>query len=265
MVMRSGLGATLAASVVFSVILVSGVAVYVASQGSAALGSVADSEDSLKDGYYVLAGAGATNILTVVQEFLSSNTLPCQSAAAAAAREVGSLVDVQRAGNMTVTASASLVDSGPVYDNFTIMKPFGGSAPGTVDIAVRFAGQGEGAPGVAFNRTETHYVHLGVRLAAESAACEQAAAGFAALVRGSLAPNCSSTSVSPVVQGAADGAGSIAEAGGFASGLTYSIGGNGSCTIEYTLWIQQSGVSGPAGPFNVRLEESGSALLPTSA
>ncbi|MDE1858417.1 MAG: hypothetical protein KGI26_05070 [Thaumarchaeota archaeon] len=256
MVKRRGLGATMAASVAFAVILVAGLAVYVSSQGREGLYSTADSEDALGDGFHVLAAAAGFDELAGVQGIFTSQVLACDSASAAVHEGVESLSDAQSYGNVTVTSSAALAPGGAAADNLSALSPYAGSVPGSLDLALTFVGSGSAGPAVTLDRTETHYAHLGVRLDGAVRDCMGIFRAVMGAVHSLKHSNCSSAP--DVIDEAVQGSVADAEAQGFQVGVHDSATSAPTCQVSFTVRVQQPSVQGPCGAFTARFEEQGS-------
>ncbi len=253
----------MAASILFSVILIAGLAVYSAAQGRAALYSVADGEDYLADGFHVLMAAEGVDILLGAQGVVASQPLVCSSAMADVAQGVGALGDLQKEGGLTVASNAVLVQETGVDDNLSALRPYNGSVAGDLDLALRYNGSGSAGAAVTFNRSETHYAHLGVHLASGVADCAVAAAAIGAALNGSTLPGCTPAAAGAVIQEAEQGPGALARSGGFKFAVGYSTSGGASCRVDFLVTLEQTGIQGPGGSFSVQFEEPGSAYAGT--
>ena len=252
------------ASVVFSIILVAGAAVYGASQDRGALYSRADAENSLGEGFLVLEAAGGTNILLGVQAFVESTPLACSSATATLSGALATLTDLQESGNLTVTTSASFLPGSNGPDSMPGLYPYNGSVPGDLDVALHFVGHGS-LGGATLKRSETHYAHLGLRLASASSDCVSAVASLSGTLAGSRPSNCTEAGVAPVFQGAVAELSSDASAEGFSLSSSFSVSGGGSCRVTFVLFFEESAIQGPGGDFSALFEQTGSALVQTAA
>ena len=250
------------ASVVFSVILVAGLSVYIASQDQESLYSRADSVDRLGDEFQALAAAEGASALLGVQSTLASEPLPCSSAEATLAKAVGSLSEVQSSLGVTVSSQAALAGGVGAADNMSALRPFNGSVPGDLDVSLRVTGTGT-APGVTLSRTETHYAHLGVRVDAAVLDCRALADAVEGALVGSAPSNCTYGAVRPIVQEGAGAAASSAEGDGFRAGVSFSVAGSGRCEVTFLVTLVQSEVQGPGGPFSARFEEGRTASTGT--
>jgi hypothetical protein len=265
MVRRRGLGATMVASVAFSVILVAGLAVYVAAEGRAGLYAAADSADALGDGFQVLEAAEGVSLLLGVQEVVATHPLSCSTAQAYLAAAVGALSDLQGDANLTVTASAALTTSAAADDPSPALSPYNGSVAGDLDLAFAFSGSGSAGPGVTLSRADTRYAHLGLHLDRAVRDCADAAAAIGEALSGAGPAACNSTLAGAVVLAAARGPESTAAGDGFQLGVAYSVAGGGPCQVSYRLTLEQAGIQGPGGTFTARFEGGGAVALSTSA
>ena len=260
MVSRSGIGATTASAVLFSILLASNLLVSAASQGREAHYMQADAEDSLGDRAAALLGAGGADILLETQGFLSSRALGCSDAWAAVAKALGAQSDVQRSDGLAVSVTAGVASGGAVKDNLSMLAPFDGSVPGDLNMALEAVVSGsDGAAGVSLEWQGVHLVHIPVRLQRLAADCEDAVGRISAAVASAPAPNCTYAGASPLMESASRGPAATAEADGFAFSLGFSVVPGLSCEVGFQVVLRQLGVQGMGGPFSVQAEEGGSA------
>lgn len=260
MVKRRGIGATSASAVIFSVLLISNLALYVASQNREAMYRQSDAEDSLGDGEAAMAGASGADMLAHAQAFLGSETFDCPTAPVAVAAEVGALSDLQRVGNLTVSTSAEMAPGVQAGDNLSMLAPFNGSVSGDLDIALRVVATGEDrAAGVTLGKTETHLVHLPARLQAEYRDCTGAVVSLIDILSAALPYNCTATPVGPLVESASRASASAVAGDGFLFGLSYALTETIPCTVVFVVSVEQQDIQGPAGGFSVRMQEEGRA------
>ena len=251
------------ASVMFSIILVAGLAVYAAAQGREGLYSAADAEDSLGDSFQVLAAAGGFNLLLGLQGFASSHLLGCSTALAALSQEASGLTDLQSAGGLTVSSSAKLVPGPDADAAVPGLSPYGGSVAGDLDVALTSTGAGSAGPGVTFDRTETVFAHLPLRLVGAVQDCGALVNAIRDVLAGASAPNCTAAAVTTITEGAVRGPAAKAAADGFQVRVSYQVAQGGSCRVSYSVTLEEPGVQGPGGVFTARFEEGGTAPLAT--
>ena len=261
MVRRAGVGATAASAVVFSLLLLSSVAVYASSQDRARLYAQADAADTAADRFAVMRLAGGADVLYLVQRSLSSSPLSCGSANSTAAEATASASWSQRAGNLTVAVRGSLAGSGAGQDNLTALAPLDGGVDGDLNIDLLVSGSGTAPPGISFSRTEVHLVHLGVRLSAAVSDCESAYGEITAALKGSEPDNCTDSAVGATVENALGRAESMASGDGFSLRMAYDVADASGCSVAYDLILQQGGIQGVGGVFGVTLEETGLVSL----
>lgn len=260
MVKRRGIGATSASAIIFSILLISNLALYVASQNRETLYSQSNAEDSLSDGAATLAGAIAANLLDEEQTILGSATLDCSTAMTTVAGEIGGLSDLQRVGNLTVTGSAEMATGSPVDDNLSMLVPFNGSIGGDLSTALHITSTGEISPArVSLSRSETRFVHLPVRLESASSDCMGAVRTIAAVVSAAIPYNCTAWPVGPLMESASQAPASTAAGDGFGFSLEYSVEKTIPCTVGFRVSVEQSDIQGPVGEFNVQVQEEGIA------
>jgi hypothetical protein len=261
MAKRSGIAASTVSAVIFSTLLISGVAVSVASQGRATLYSKAEESDSLYDSFEVISAAEGANVLIGAQSLLQGSAFGCPTAIHSIAEGVDRLSQVESEGNLTVGAVASYLQAGSEPDNMSALSPFAGAAPGDLDIALGLTGSGE-ASGVALHKTETHFVHLGLHLQAAVTDCEASATSISASLSGLDPGNCTTSALAPAIDSAAQIQASLASADGFSFGFTYAVEGSPSCMVHIFITLVQAGIPGMAGKFSVIFHEAESVSLP---
>jgi len=258
MAKRSGVGATVAAAVIFSILLASNFSVYYASQEDARLHATANAEDTLADEAAASEGAEATDILLKEQVFLESNLFSCGTAPAAVSTEIGSLSDIQVSQNLSVVTTASpTLSQGPAIDSISMLGSFGGYVTGYLDTTMHEVAKGsESALGVSYARNETHYANLPVRVADMAEVCEQAFSDIEGVHSAPL-PNCTVSNVAPLIAKVAMGPSTMAKDSGFRFAVASTIVGAAPCSVELTVTVSQANVMGPAGAFSVELQREG--------
>lgn len=260
MVRRLGVAASSASALIFAALLLSNLVVFAASQGRETLYSQSDAGDSLRVNSIALMGAAATNVLIEAQASLASRVLSCSTASQDVSNMIGRLSDVQRSGPVTVTATATAGANAAADDNLSIAAPFNGSLSGDLGVSVRMSvsGNSTGA-GVSIHKTEVHLVHLPVRLLLLAGDCVDAVAYLSGAISTTVASNCTSAAVAPLIDRASRVPASTAAADGFIFSLGYAVSAGASCVVSFDVQIQQAGIQGPAGTFSVRAQEGGSA------
>lgn len=262
MVKRTGIGASAVTAIIFSVLLVSNFTVFMAAQDRQRLYIQADAENSLSSDALVLGGVGAMNLLGTAQDYLATTGFNCATAVQSSMNMLASLYDVERTGRLTVVTSASLAPGVDENDNMSMLKPFDGSQSGYVDISLRISSSGSyTSPGVSLERTESHLVHLPVRLEALASICSMGVRTLEASLEGSRPSNCTTSAVAPILSRASAGPAGMASSAGFAFGVSYAMDDSVGCSVHFNLDISQNGIEGPHGSFSVRMQEGGFADL----
>ena len=256
MAKHAGIGATVAAAVIFSIVLASNYAVYYAAQENARLHSTSNAADALADQSTAFEGAGGANILLREQAFLESSVFDCSSAEDAVSAVIGTLTDVQTSAYLTVVTSATPATRGPAADNLSMLSPFGGYVTGFLDTALREEAKGGvRALGVSYSRNETHYVNLPVRIGDMAGDCVQALSDIKRAVSSTVPPNCTASIVSPLIAAVAMNPRAKATASGLRFAVDSTIVGVAPCSVEVTVTVGQANVMGPAGDFSVELQQ----------
>jgi hypothetical protein len=246
--------------VVFSIILISGLGMYESSLSRANLYSQADFESYLEDNRIALVSTSATNILLWLQSFLEGSVLECASASSSVGAAVGGLSDSQTVMYLSESSQAQVAVESSRPDNLSALFPFNGSVPASLDLSVRSAAMGGGpSAGVWLAKTEVHLLHLSFRLEAAVADCLEAVRAIEGAASGFAMENCTATNVASFMDAASAKPALVSAADGFKFGLAYAIAGTTPCSVRFQVSIEQVDISGPGGPFNVRMQENGTA------
>ena len=262
MVRRRGVGATLASSMIFSIILISNFAVLYASETRARSDTQANVEDSFYDQAVAIEGAAGINTLVRLQSFLSGRPLICGSALAAVGAEIQGTVESDSSGGLDSYMTAGMVASASATDNLTVVAPFEGALSGALNLALNFRITGDdSAAGVSYRRSETHIVNLPVRIYAAVTDCLAVVSEIEGDLGSVVVANCTADEIGPQVAAAERGPISIARSDGFTADVAYRVVVMPECTVYFGVSLLQSGISGPAGPFNLELQERGSVTL----
>ena len=256
MAKRAGIGATVAAAVIFSIVLASNFAVYYAAQEDARLHSTSNAADALADESAAFEGAGGADILLKEQVFLESSILGCSTAGAVVSAEISSLTDIQTSANLTVVTVATPSLRGPTADNLSMIAPFGGYVTGFLDTTLHEEARGsESVLGVSYVRNETHYANLPVRIWDMAEDCNQAVSDIKRAVSSTVPPNCTTSIVSSLIAAASVGPSTKAMASGFRFAVDSTIGDVAPCSVKVTVTVSQANAIGPAGDFSVELQQ----------
>ncbi len=258
MVRRLGIGASAASALIFSVLLVSNLAVFVASQNRAEFYSKSDASDLLADQATAMTGAAATNLLLEVQSIVSAVPLGCSNATGVVATSVEKLADVQRSSALVVNASIQ-ESPGASGVGLPTLTPFNGSMEGGLNLSINVSARSEASlSGVSFSRDATYPAHLPVRLDSAKRDCLGAVAAISAAVSASQVSNCTSQTVSPVMESVSASQATAFRADGFGFGLDYSVASQHPCTVSFRVSLEQQDIPGPGGAFSLLLEGEGS-------
>ncbi len=256
MVRRAGIGATAASAVVFSLILITNTTVFFASQDRARAYASSNVADFFADSSVVLAGTAGTNILVRAQMALSSAPLECEGANALVARLIWGLADVQTSGNLTLSATAALAPAGAEADNLSMLGPFAGFGPASINITFRTtAGGADSALGVSFAKNETHFAHLPLDLEGLVTLCLAAVRGISGALSSQETQNCTGPTVLPLVDVAARPYSAMASEEGFWIGVNSTIASSSPCSVRIEVSVEQEEIEGLAGYFSVRVQE----------
>jgi hypothetical protein len=262
MVKRSGIGASAATAVIFSVLLISNVTVFIAAQDRQKLYIQAGSEDSLSNDAHVLAAVGAVGILGMAQDFLETTTFTCANAIGSTTNLLSSLAVIEQKDRLTVVTSASSAPSVSAYDNMSAVKPFDGSVAGDVDISLNVRASGAYlSSGVTVERTEVHLVHLPVRLEAAASECISGVEVLKSSLENSKPSNCTDSDIRPILSGVSATLSATAASAGFGLGIRYAVVHSWGCFVYFDLYVTQGGIEGPHWSFSVGMHQADFAYL----
>jgi hypothetical protein len=253
MVSRRGIGATVAALVVFSSVLVANYTLVSGAQQAASLASLADSEEAVAVSAQLLRGAAALRLLDQLQGALSSGLSCSNPAESISGTTYGPLALAAGGLSETATAGPALGREG---DNLSILGPFDGIGSGSFGLSVLTSVTGQPGNGaVSYDRTESHFVGIPADVQGPARSCLAAASAVAAKVSELGSSMCNGTLLASAISSVSD---EVSHPGpGLDGSLSYSVEGP-ACSVGFTLTVSEPGVLGPEGPFAVTLEESGS-------
>lgn len=262
MVKRSGIGASAATAVIFSVLLISNLTVFIAAQDRQKLYIQAGDEDSLANDAHVLAAIGAVGILGRAQDFLGTTTFTCASAIESASSLLAGLAVMEQRDKLTVATSASSAPSVSAFDNMSALKPFDGSVSGQVDLTLSVRTSGAyPSSGVSVERTEVHLVHLPVRLESAASECLSGVKVLKSSLENSSPSNCTDSEIRPTLSRVSTFLSATAASTGFGLSFRYAILHSWGCFVYFDLSITQEGVDGPHGSFSVVMQQADFAYL----
>ncbi len=246
---QRGIAATLTASVVFSILLVSTFAVQSEAIQNARMAAVAEVEARISAQAVVLEGADAYLLLSGAQSALVAGPLTCTGDSGAAAL-LGGRSAIQTSGNITVSADVTRVGESALRDNLTLVRPFNGTEAGYLDFAMTIHTNGSDLPlGVEFDKTEVHNVHLPVRLEDGARVCRDSSASLTSALGQARLPNCSATAAILAVSSETENLTAAAGASGFGLSISIATEGPSGCNLAVTTQVTEPNVSGPGGTF----------------
>ncbi len=258
---RKAVAATLASLVLFTSLVVADATILSAQDNlasSAQLSSVESRE--LVVGRY-LAGSASLQALASVQAYLSSSPARCD--------------DLQQyLGSISASSSLSGEDSGIAYsanisvakappslwpqgDNLTIVAPFAGSVPGSLDLRSSLSLKEVGGGGlVSLERHEAHLLHISISPDSASSLCASALGSLASALSH---PSCNATSTGAAFESVVPRLAEDASAVGFtlAAGWGFVGGAAGGCSVAYWVTLVEPGVQGVTGSFDWTVRGSG--------
>ena len=255
MVRRRGIGASVAAALVFSTILLSNFALLASADQRERLSITADSESILGDNGSVLAGSEALEILAGLQNQIAARVFPCSGALGEVAQLIGGMNITHSMEGVTVTAWAVAGNDANIPDNLSIVRPFNGSLQGDINLDLGIRWEGSSPLGdVVFGKTEHHQVNLPVLLDRLSLFCLSSVGEIRALLTSEIFPSCNASAVGPSVAALASILRAAAVRQGFGFSFDFQTISSSGCSVEFACQVEQTAVPGPDGTFSVRLE-----------
>jgi hypothetical protein len=257
LVHRKGVGGTLAAAILFAVILVANFAVVASSQGLYRLSLQNNVESAAYDYSQVQSGAEALTLLGGVQSSLGHQALECTTASqelAATFARFSALVVYQ---GVTITERLSVGSPGPADDNMSILRPFNGSEPGwlAMDLAIGERGNFS-AVGVVYSKSEVHVVSLPVLITKLLELCSDAVNALKSDLAGANFTSCEPAAIGALVARGAAPFQADASAAGFRFSTELTVDQTDGCTANLVSEVSQSDIPGPGGPFTVQVEQA---------
>jgi hypothetical protein len=175
---RKAVAATLASVILFTVLVVADATVMSAQDNlaSSAQTSYIESRELLLE--RSSAGSVSLQVLAKVQAYLSSNPAECDSLPQylRSVSASGSTSAVDSGVSYEANATATEVPSAPLRaaqgDNLTIVAPFSGAVPGTLNLQAALSVKEVGGGGsVSLERHETHFLNLPISPDSASSLC----------------------------------------------------------------------------------------------
>ncbi|HMD79357.1 MAG TPA: hypothetical protein VKF39_05165 [Nitrososphaerales archaeon] len=254
MVRRRAIGATVAAILVFSTLMLTNLTLLTGAAQRERLSLTADSESLLTDTAVVIGGTAGLGLLDDLQSYISSRSFQCPSAVQDIDNYTATLTATRSQDGVTVDELLSPGGGQTEPDNFTILKPFNGSSPGEIDLALQVRWSGMSAlKDVSYSKTESHHLHLPVMLSQMVAFCESSVEEVGSLLKGQVFAYCDSSKIGPplavldsILQGQAS-------ARGLSYYLDYNVDNSDGCRVAFACVVEQLDAVGPAGAFSVRL------------
>ena len=259
---RRGVGATIAAVSLFSLLLVSNFALLGAAQDRERLSAQSDAESYLNDSAQALTGTVALSILDTVQEILAQGVYDCSNGWARVSEQVAELSSYVDTGVLRVTELVSVSPDVKADDNLSMLAPFNGSGEGRLSLSLRVitAGGLAGAR-VWFSKDESHVLSLPVRFSEILAFCRDSVSTVGELLAKTSVTNCTRDSIGPAVSSVVGNLAVKARDQGLAYSLSFQVESNTICAVNFRSTVSQAGIQGPRGQFTVVAELEGSASV----
>ena len=255
---RKAVAATLAAAVLFTLLVVADATVMAAQDNLASSSQTAHLESRELLLERSSAGVASLGVLAQVQSYLSSNPAECDGLAQylAAISATSSTQGVDSGISYVANATAVEWPAGsqaPLSDNLTVVSPFAGDLPGALDLKeVLSIDEVGGGGSVSLERHETHALDVPIGVDSASSLCASTLGSLAAAL--SRSP-CNATLEQAAFDSVLPGLTGEAAAQGFdlASGWGYAA----ACAVTYWIRLVEPGVAGVEGGFDWTVLGSG--------
>lgn len=259
MVRRRGIGASLAAVFIFSTLLISNFALLASADQRQKLSLTAYTESRYGGEAVVLSGTESLAVLVSLQGWLASRPMECSNAAEQTARYLLSLNASAAQGGLSVIVSVTADDSARAGDNLSIVRPFNGSYANGVNLATKIEWNAVSPLGdVTLHKVEHHLLNLPALLNPMVDLCESAVGRYRSFFQNDIFPACNDSSVGPAVATVGQSILDAATKQGFVFQASYRLVASSGCLIDLALRVAQLEISGPAGDFNLILEQESS-------
>ncbi len=261
---RRAVGATIAAVLLFSSLLLSNLVLVDSQQERVKLILIAENENTVFAEATTLGSVALLNVLDEIQLAISSAVLPCSTLGSALATLVErSSFELRTSDGISVNASAIVANDGVALDNLSTLNPFAGSIPGYLSMRATMSVHCILDAGtISYQKKETHHLFIPVDLNAPPEVCMSSVSEVEDGFR-SLGPNeCNSTVVQEFMARVAVQISSGAKGRGLEALLFYSlIPGASRCTLDFNVRVTEPDVAGPLGDFDWSVGQSVSLLV----
>ena len=258
MASRRGVGASIAAAIIFSSLMISNFVLLSGEQQRFRLVSVAAEERTLTDRASIMRGGAIILLLDSAERVLSSRTFDCGSALDEAGSAVAGITATLRQPYVSVEAALRRGPAEDFRDPTPGVQPFNGTLTGLLAFVSEVSLDGSSPDyTVTMKLNETHVVNLPVRVESLNSTCLQSFAAVLASLEALGESICNASVVGPRMSALGAELSATAESAGFSSSLSYSIMGSSGCVVGFTVTMWQDDVPGPEGPFRFTVSESG--------
>ncbi len=260
---RAGVGATLAAAVLFSSLLVSNALVVSGSQQQLALTEQSNAESYLAAGASALAVSAGLSLLDSLESHLAATLLSCGNASSAVEAFLDGLSTVVGYDHVSARGSFAEGQNESLAGNMVSLAPYSGWQAGDLDINFSVVVRG-GVPGlgVTYSSNQSHPVYLPVDLGRLEAFCSDSLEADESALLGSGGSLCNATEAGNVLTAQTAAEAALGQLMGLGLNATWTVSQPGQCQVKVTVEVFQSGTDGPAGPFTVSAEEAATVQSP---
>ncbi len=254
MVQRTGVGATIAAATLFSILLFSSLILLSASANQEMLASEANEVGLLNDVAQISAATYGLHLLDQMQGLLGSRAWQCSSVMSSVPEAVSSFVGSDNQVQGSIQGNAMLEQGTRLVDDNPMDYPFNGSEPGYATIELNLQTSETGAGGVSYHAQQHEVLSLPALLSSSVSLCESAFPAVMAYLSNS-ATDCEEKLMKPEVSDAVAPLEEEASSLGLRLTISSSLSKGPECLLRVTAAVSQGDVHGPEGTFTVRVEQ----------
>ena len=254
MVQREGVGATITAAVLFSVLIFSSLVVFSTSANQEMLASEANEVGLLNDGAQISASVYGLRLLDQAQGLLGSRAWQCSTAMSSIREGISSFVSSDDEASGPIHGNATVIQGSDLVDDLPLERPFNGSMPGYFTIELDLKASETGAGGVSYHASQHELLSIPARLTSLISLCESSILVVKTAILNPFA-GCNESLLRAEVSDAVAPLVKEASSQGLRLSVSLSVNGGSRCSLWIVASVSQSGIQGPDGTFTLRVEQ----------
>lgn len=255
MVQREGIGATITAAVLFSVLIFSSLVVFSTSANQEMLASDANEVGLLNDGAQISASVYGLRLLDQAQGLLGSRAWQCSTAVSSIREGISSFVSSDDEASGSIHGNATVIQGSDLVDDLPLERPFNGSVPGYFTIELDLQASETGAGGVSYHASQHELLNIPARLTSLISLCESSVLVVKKTVILNPFDGCNESLLRAEISDAVAPLVKEASSQGLRLSVSLSVNGGSLCSLWIVASVSQSGIQGPDGTFTLRVEQ----------